>query len=151
MALHNVRAAWFAILVAATAQAQSLAKIEVKPTASSSAESRHVKVLPNGDIYATPINASSLIDFAFDVPTNPSDRLSPLPEWDYSQRYDITAKASGNKDMSSSEAICGKRVKIELRQIVRERFHLLIRTEEKTMPAYTPVVAPGGAKMRRAG
>lgn len=150
MALNHVGAVWFAILVAAAAQAQSLATIEVKPAASSSVESRRVKVLPNGDLSATSINASSLIDFAYDVPTNPSERLSPLPEWDFSQRYDVTAKASGKNDISSSEAISGKRVKDEFRQILRERFHLLIRTEQKTMLGYALVVAPGGAKMRRA-
>lgn len=150
MALHNVWSAWFAILVAATVQAQSLVMIEVKPAASSSLESRRLRVLPNGDLAARSINAASLIDFAYDVPTNPSERLSILPEWVYTQRYNITAKAPGKTDISSSEAISGKRVKDEFRQILRERFHLLIRTEEKTMPAYALVVAPSGAKMRQA-
>ena len=114
MALDNVWAAWFWILVAATAQAQSLATIEVKPAASSRLESRRMRVLPNGNLAATSINAphSSTSHMTFrrtHQSVCPTSRMGLHPEVRHH------SESSGKTDISSSEAISGKRVKDEFR------------------------------------
>jgi hypothetical protein len=70
----------------AIAQAQSFARIEVKPARSSALESRRVRVLSNRDLTATSVNAISLISDAYDVSGNSSERISRFPPWVYSER-----------------------------------------------------------------
>jgi uncharacterized protein (TIGR03435 family) len=137
---------------AAIVQAQSFATIGVKAARSNSLESRRLRVLPSGDLIATSINAIGLIEFGYEVPANPSERLAALPDWVYSQRYDIEAKApSGARRISPSDAINGDVVRKMFLRVLEERFHLVIRAEKKTMPAYAMVIAPGGAKLKRSG
>src|ERR1700749_4267537 len=94
----------FAICLLATAsafaRAQSFVAIDVKPAHSVDLETRRVRILPNGDLIGTSVNAITLISEAYSVPANPSDRLSTLPPG-FTARYDIEAKASsGAKQMS---------------------------------------------------
>ena len=94
------------------AQAQPFVAIDVKPARSVDLKSRRVRTLPNGDLIGTSVNAITLISEGSSVPANPSDRLSTLPPWDYSERYDIEAKASsGAKQMSLSDGNTSKMVR----------------------------------------
>jgi uncharacterized protein (TIGR03435 family) len=132
------------------AKAQSLATIDIKLPRSHSLESRRVRVLPNGDLIATSVNAIGLIEFGYEVPANPSDRLAAFPDWVYSQRYDIEAKAPPDaRRISPADAISGEVVRKMFRRVLEDRFHLVIRAENKTMPVYALVIAPGGAKLKR--
>jgi len=148
--VHNLCIMALFILATAKAQPQSFTSIEVRPAASSSVETRRVRVLPNGEVIATSVNVAGLFDFAYDVPTNPSERLSTLPEWAFTQRYDITAKTAGKTQVQSAEAVSGRTVKNGFQIILKERFHLTMRMEEKTMAVYTLIVAPNGAKVKAA-
>ena len=135
---------------AAIAQAQSFATIDVKPARSNSLEGRRVRVLPNGDLIATSVNAIGLIEFGYAVPANPSDRLAALPDWVYNQRYDIEAKAPPvTRQISPLDAISGEVVRNMFLRVLEDRFHLVIRAQTRTMPVYALVIAPGGAKLKR--
>ena len=46
-----------------------------------------MRVLPNGDLIASAVPVLLLLGYAYDVPLNPSPRLSGLPAW--RERYDI--------------------------------------------------------------
>ena len=140
------------LLVAAFAfaPAQSFVAIYVKPARSVDLGSRRVRILPNGDLIGTSINAITLISEGYRVPANPSDRLSTLPPWVYSERYDIEAKASsGAKQMSLSDGNASKLVRDMFRQILGDRFHLVMRAENRTMPVYALVAARGGPKLKQ--
>ena len=140
------------LLVAAFAfaPAQSFVAIYVKPARSVDLGSRRVRILPNGDLIGTSINAITLISEGYRVPTNPSDTLSTLPPWVYSERYDIEAKASsGAKQMSLSDGNASKLVRDMFRQILGDRFHLVMREENRTMPVYALVAARGGPKLKQ--
>ena len=138
------------VTASAFAQAQSFVAIDVKPARSVDLESRRVRTLPNGDLIGTSVNAITLISEGYSVPANPSDRLSTLPPWAYSERYDIEAKASsGAKQMSLSDGNASKIVRDMFRQILADRFHLVMRAENRTVPVYALVVAPGGPKLRQ--
>jgi uncharacterized protein (TIGR03435 family) len=98
----------FAIRLLLTAavctQAQSFVAIHGKPAHSVDLESRRVRIFPNGDLKGTSVNAITLLSEGYSVPANPSDRLSALPPWVYSERYDIEARAaSGSRQMSLSD------------------------------------------------
>lgn len=117
-------------------------RIEVEPARSKDPQSSRVRVLPNGNLIATSVNAITLISEGYGVPANPSDRLSALPPWVYSERYDIEAEASpSGKHMSPSDIF---------RRVLADRFHLVMRTENKSMSAYALVVAQGGSKLKQA-
>src|SRR5436190_7868725 len=50
----------------------------------------------NGDLVASAVPVIMLLSYAYDVPVNPSPRLSGLPNWTIRDRYDIEAKATAN-------------------------------------------------------
>ena len=134
----------------AFAQAQSFVAIEVKPARSVDLGTRRVRILPNGDLIGTSVNAITLIGEGYGVPVNPSERLSTLPPWVYSERYDIEAKApSSAKQMNPSDGNTSKLVRDMFRQVLADRFHLVMRIENRTMPVYALVVARGGPKLKQ--
>lgn len=138
------------ITASAFAQAQSFATIDVKPALSVEPQSMRVRVLPNGDLIGTSVNVITLISEGYDVPSNPSERLSALPPWVYSDKYDIMAKASsGAKRLSPSDSNVTNLVRDMFRQVLTNRFHLAIRAEDISMPVYALVVAGGGPKLMR--
>jgi uncharacterized protein (TIGR03435 family) len=140
------------LIVTATviAQARSFTSIEVKPAGLADLQSRRVRVLPNGDLIATSVNAIGLISDAYGVPANPSERLSTLPPWVYGERYDIEAKAYSSAERARpSDGNVSKLVRAMFRQVLTDRFHLEIRTENRSMPVYALVVAPSGPKLKQ--
>ncbi len=140
------------LLITASAfpQAQSFVAIHVKPARSVDLESGQIRVLPNGDLIGTSVNAITLISEGYSVPANPSNRLSTLPPWVYSERYDIEAKASsGAKQLSFSDGNASKLVRDMFRQILADRFHLVMQAEDRTVPVYALVVARGGPKLKQ--
>jgi uncharacterized protein (TIGR03435 family) len=105
-----------------------------------------VRILPNGVLIATSVNVIELITDGYGVPANPSHRLSALPEWVFSERYDIDAKAAPGE--SRARPSDGD-VRDIFRQVLADRFHLLMRTENKSMPVYALVVARGCLRLKR--
>lgn len=138
------------VTVSAIAQAQSFATIEVTPARSADQQNMRVRVLPDGDLMATSVPVIFLISEGYDVPSNPSERISSLPLWAQRERYNIEAKASSStKRMSPSDPTTSKLVHDLFRQVLRDRFHLRMRVENKSMPVYALVVAGDGPKLRR--
>jgi uncharacterized protein (TIGR03435 family) len=123
-------------------QTAAFVSIEVRPARSTDPQSSRIRILPNGDLIATSVNVIELISEGYSVPANPSARLSALPSWVYSVRYDIEAKASPTaKRLSPSEMF---------REVLTDRFHLTMHTENKNLSAYALGVAPGGPKLQQA-
>jgi uncharacterized protein (TIGR03435 family) len=141
------------LLAMATAimQAQSFTSIQVKPAHSADLQSRRVRILPSGDLIATSVNAIGLISDGYGVPANPSERLSDLPPWVSSERFDIEAKASSSaRRVSPFDGNDATLVRDMFRQVLVDRFHLVMRTENRSMPVYALIVARGGAKLKQA-
>ena len=139
------------LMATSIAHAQSFTSIQVRPARSTDVQTRRVRVLPNGDLFATSVNAITLISYRYDVPANPSDRLSALPPWVYSERYDIEARASSTtKQLIPSDANRSELVRAIFRHVLADQFHFVIRTENRSMPVYALVVAHSGAKLKPA-
>jgi uncharacterized protein (TIGR03435 family) len=150
MLVLNRLAVGLLVTATAIAQAQSFTSIEVKPARSADLQSRRLRVTLNGDLIATSVNAIGLISDGYGVPANPSERLSTLPPWVYSERYDIEAKASSSaKRVSPSDGNVSKLVRDMFRQVLADRFHLVMRTENRSMPVYALVVARGGPMLKQ--
>ena len=78
----------------AVAQSQAFQVISIKPARSDDPRNMRMRVLPNGDLTASAVPVLLLLRYAYDVPVNPSPRLSGLPGW--RETYDIEAKAPAN-------------------------------------------------------
>src|SRR5258708_1573873 len=132
------------------AQSQAFATITIKPAHSADPRNARVQVLPNGDLIASAVPVITLLSYAYDVPVNPSPRLSPLPDWTVSERYDIEGKAPANPitpSLQDSEA--RSRIQQMIRGLLADRFRLVMRVENKTMSVYALTVASGGSKLQK--
>jgi uncharacterized protein (TIGR03435 family) len=109
-----------------------------------------VQVLPNGDLIASAVPVGLLLSYAYDVPVNPSPRLSPLPDWTFHERYDIEAKAPANAvPPGPRDSDMRRRIQQMIRAVLADRFRLVMRIENKTMPVYALTVASGGPKLQK--
>jgi uncharacterized protein (TIGR03435 family) len=134
--------------VPAVAQSQTFATITIKPVLSADARSTRVQVLPNGDLIATAVPVVTLLSYAYRVPVNPSPRLSGVPNW--RETYDIEAKAPANAVPAGlSQSDKRGRMQEMLRGLLADRFKLVMRVEQKTMPVYALTVASGGPKLQK--
>jgi uncharacterized protein (TIGR03435 family) len=109
-----------------------------------------MQLLPNGDVIATAVPVITLLSFAYDVPSNPSPRLSRLPDWTLREKYDIQAKAPVNA-ITPNIQDSGVRSRIQqmIRGLLTDRFGLVMRVENKTMSVYALSVAGGGPKLQK--
>jgi uncharacterized protein (TIGR03435 family) len=142
------------LLVASPAftQSQSFTTITIKPAASADQQNARVQVLPNGDLIARSISVATLLSDAYDLPANGSPRLSTvLPEWTIFEKYDIEAKAPANAAALSS--LPDSEVRSAIQQMIRgllaDRFELVMRVENKTMPVYALTILSGGPKLQK--
>src|SRR5436309_13819060 len=78
----------------AGAQSQIFEVISIKAARSGDPRTMRLRVLPNGDLSASAVPVLLLVRYAYDVPVNPSSRLSGLPGG--RDTYDIEAKAPAN-------------------------------------------------------
>jgi uncharacterized protein (TIGR03435 family) len=138
------------VALPAVAQSQVFATITIKPARSAGQRNMRLQVLPNGDLIASAVPVIMLLSYAYDVPVNPSPRLSPLPDWTARERYDIEAKAPANAIPLSLQ---GSEVRRRSQQMISgwlaDRFRLLMRVEHRTMSVYALTVASGGPKLQK--
>jgi uncharacterized protein (TIGR03435 family) len=134
----------------AVAQSQSFATITIKPARSSDARDTRMQVQRHGDLIASAVPVIRLLSYAYDVPLNPSPRLSRLPDWTVREWYDIEAKAPANAiPPGLQDREVRSRIQEMIRGLLADRFRLVMRTENKTMSVYALTVASGGPKLQK--
>lgn len=141
--------AFLMLAFAAAAQTPSFATLTIQP-ARSDARIARVQVLPNGDVTATSVPVIQLLSYAYDLPANPTPRLSTVPEWMARERFDIDAIGPTDAvpvQLPASEK--RRHAQRLIRGILADGFRLALRVESKTMPIYALSVAPGGAKLQK--
>jgi uncharacterized protein (TIGR03435 family) len=132
----------------AVAQSQDFEAISIKPARSGDPRNTRIRVLPNGDLTAGAVPVLLLLSYAYDVPVNPSPRLSGLPGW--RETYDIEAKAPANAVPAGlPESEKRPRMQGMVRRLLADRFKLVMRVEEKTVPVYALTVASGGPNLQK--
>jgi len=145
MAVVYLLVAWPAV-----AQSQAFATITIKAARSVAPRNAHVQVLPNGDLLARAVPVITLLSYAYDVPVNPSPRLSLLPDWTLLEKYDIEARAPANAippSLRNSEV--RSRIQQMIRGLLADRFRLVMRVQNKAMSVYALTVSSGGPKLRK--
>jgi hypothetical protein len=120
------------VALPAVAQSQAFATISIKPTRSADPGNAVMRMLPDGDLIASAVPVIELLSYPYDVPVNPSPRLSRLPDWTLPEKYDIEAKAPANAIPSS---LLGGQIRSRIREMIRElladRFRLVMRAENQ--------------------
>lgn len=132
----------------AIAGSQGFEAISVKRASSADPRDMRLRVAPNGNLSAIAVPVLVLIGYAYDLPVNPSPRLSGLPVW--RETFDIEAKAPRDAvapDLSEGEHL--RRRQEMIRRLLADRFSLVMRVERKRMPVYALTVAGGGPRLQR--
>jgi uncharacterized protein (TIGR03435 family) len=139
--------------VPVVAHAQTFASITIKTSRSTDPRDERIQLLPGGRWVASGVSVIRLLSSAYDLPVNPSPRLSttPLfPRWAILERFDIEAKVTANvisSDLPDREVKI--RIQRMLRALLADRFGLVMKVEQKKMSAYVLNVAPGGPKLQK--
>jgi uncharacterized protein (TIGR03435 family) len=138
------------VALPAVAQSQAFAKITIRRANSANVHNPRMKVLPNGDLIANAVPVIMLLSYAYDVPVDPSPRLSPLPDWTIHERYVIEGKAPAKAITPSlQDSDSRSRIQQQIRGLLADRFRLAMRVENKTMSVYALTVASSGAKLEK--
>lgn len=104
-------------------------------------------VLPGGHYMDSRTNLFFMIAFAYNV-KNPSLQLVGLPKWAKGQTYSVDAKsAEGFPDLPPEEN--REQVRLMLRAMLSDRFHLQVHTESRQQPVFNLVLANGGLKLKQ--
>ena len=91
-----------------------------------------------------------LLRYAYDLPANPSSRISTLPNWTFSEKYDIEAKSPANAiPPSLQDGEVRDRIRQMVRGLLADRFGLVMRVENKTTSVYALTVSTAGPKFQR--
>jgi uncharacterized protein (TIGR03435 family) len=142
--------AYLLVALPAVVQSQAFATITIKPVRSADPRNARVQVRHDGDLIASAVPVITLLSYAYDVPVNPSPRLSPLPDWTLRERYDIEAKAPANAiPPNLQDSDVRSRIQQMIRGLLADRFRLVMRVENKTMLVYTLTLASGGPKLQK--
>src|ERR1035438_6203170 len=95
------------LVLAAGAQSPAFEVISVKPNNTDDFRTSRMQVFPGGRFSATALPLLALLAHAYNLPVNPSERLSGVPDWVLRERFDIEARAPEGAfpaGMPSSEA-----------------------------------------------
>jgi uncharacterized protein (TIGR03435 family) len=108
---------------------------------------RAFQILPSGRVHIVNLPLYVIISMAYELPfQSATERLSGGPEWVKSATYDIEATAGSFPPEMTSTAR-DRRMKLMLRTLLAERFHLQVRDTKKEMPVYTLTVAKNGPRL----
>jgi uncharacterized protein (TIGR03435 family) len=133
----------------AVAQSQAFAKITIRPANSADPRNMRMQILPNGDLIANAVPVIMLLSYAYDVPVDPSPRLSSLPDWTIRERYDIEGKAIDKAIGPTQDSDSRSRNQQEVRGLLAGRFKLAMRVVNKKMSVYALTVARSGQNLQK--
>lgn len=133
------------------AQTQTFVTITIKPARSTDPRDAQFEVQANGDLNVRAFPVIRLVTYAYDLPSNPSSRINTLPDWTFSEKYDIDAKApAGTIPPSLSDAEVRSRIRQMVRGLLADRFGLVMRIEDETTRVYALTGSAAGPKFQRA-
>lgn len=123
----------------------------VKPHGSSADRTTFMppSILPGGR-FVSKFAVSTVISWAYKLPTNPSVRLSGMPDWTRSINDSYDIEATGVMPDGLSTEARADRMRLMVQALLADRFKLAMHREAKEMPVYEVVVAKGGPKLQAA-
>jgi len=104
-------------------------------------------VLPGGQFVHPRADLLQMIAIAYSMKGNVSTQLVGLPNWAKNESYAVAAKP-GQGFPALSPAENAERVRIMLRAMLADRFHLQLHTETRREPVFNLEVGKGGITMK---
>jgi len=133
------------------ARTQAFSKIVITPSASTDTRESRLQILPSGELIAHAVPFVELLSIAYDIPENPSPRVSPLPEWAVNQRFDIEGKVPVSKGLDSKDVATQRWMTQHLiRSLLADRFGLQLTVKTERMLVYGLYVGNAGANLTKA-
>lgn len=127
--------------------AQSFEVASVKSSKAPDFQGLSRSYLPGGRFVATNYPMLLLISDAYNIPPQ-SPRLKGVPEWAWSARFDVEAKAAdGALPPGLPDPVRRERMRHMLQTLLAERFKLAIRSENREEQVYSLVVGKNGPKL----
>jgi hypothetical protein len=83
---------YFLVALPSFPQTQTFITIAIEHVPSTDRRDGRIEVRPNGDLFARAVPVAQLLRYAYDLPANPSERISTLAEWTSSEKYDVEAR-----------------------------------------------------------
>ncbi|HEY2014854.1 MAG TPA: TIGR03435 family protein, partial [Bryobacteraceae bacterium] len=112
-------------------------------------EQTFTPVLPGGQYVDPRTSLTWMIAFAYDV-VNPAIQLVGIPDWAKSQSYAVAAKAP--RDSAVLPPLENQeQVRLMLRAMLADRFHLKLHTEMRQEAILSLEVAKGGFRLKPVG
>ena len=146
-----VAAFFIFIIQPSVALCQAFAKLVITPFISGESRESGLRILPNGDLIGRSVPVIELVSLAYDVPANPSPRLSSLPEWTARRMFDIEAEAPSSFHFPSGDAVKQTQEMQRLvRRLLADGFGLVLSAREERMPVYALVAGRTGVKLNKA-
>jgi len=153
---HGIRALVFSMLTALIASAQStepsFAVVSVKPVPRDQrSQFRNGRVLfhPGGRLSANGVTVPMLIAAAYGRPF-PTPRIAGGPEWLELALFVVEAVSEpGTIPENLAPVQLREKMQPMLRQLLAERFKLVLNTEPEEMPVFKLIAAPSGVKLTR--
>jgi uncharacterized protein (TIGR03435 family) len=127
-------------LVAGLARAQTFEVASIKPSAAD-ARGMNINLEDGGRFITQNVPLRFLIIFSYSVRDH---QLTGGPEWMNSARWDISAKPEAPLTRTRADQ---EKVKAMVRDLLAERFGLVLHRETKELPIYALVVAKNGSKL----
>ncbi len=119
--------------------------------ANKSADRPQLQVLPGGTLTMRNVPLNIVIMVAHGVPPNAPERVSGMPKWAESERFDIEAKpAPGPIPAGLSQKQRNDRSMLMLQSVLMDRFKMTTHWEARQGPVYSLTVAKNGLKLPKA-
>lgn len=129
--------------------AQSFEVASVKPSKEPDFRGMSMQYMPGGRLAIHNYPLLLAISQAYDIPPQ-SPRLRGGPQWIWSERYDIEAKADPSTvPPGLPDAARRKRMRKMLQALLADRFHLAVHTETKEDAVYALVIGKSGPKLQK--
>jgi len=152
---HGIRVAVIGVLTALAAHPQgiepSFAAVSIRPVQGRLPGLGTVLFQPGGRLSANGVTIRVLIAAAYGLPF-PTPRITGGPDWVEANRETFVVEAvaePGTISESLSPAQLREKMRPMIRQLLAERFKLVLRAERKEMQVFQLVVAASGAKLTK--
>jgi len=121
--------------------------VSVRRNISGSREMTRQSAADTDDITMTNVPLALALFFAWQI--NDPNFVAGIPDWAWTERYDIVAKVDPS-NLAAYHALTNKQRAAMLQPVLADRFKLQAHRETKDRPVYALVVAKGGPKLKEA-
>jgi uncharacterized protein (TIGR03435 family) len=120
--------------------------VSIRRNISGSREMTRQSAADTDDITMTNVPLALVVFYAYHI--NDQNLATGIPEWAWSERYDLIAKVAAS-DLPAYHALTNTQRAAMLQAVLADRLKLQLHRETKDRPVFALVVAKGGPKLEQ--